>query len=212
MSAGNFYSRMGEVTMASNESRLRLLGIPGSLRKNAYSTALLRRVAEELSPFAEVILWSLADIPLYNEEHDGEAKPDAVREFKEAIRASNGLIVSSPEYNYGMSGVLKNALDWASRPGYKSVLKDKPVLVMTSSPGALGGVRAQAQLRQTLAATLSYMHIGPELVVSNIADKVKEGRFEDEVTLNLILKEARAFLDRIVRPSTRELDMSTLGT
>jgi chromate reductase len=135
-----------------------------------------------------------------------------LKEFKEAIRASNGLVISSPEYNYGISGVLKNALDWASRPGYKSVLKDKPVLVMTSSPGALGGVRAQAQLRQTLAATLSYMHISPELVVSNIAHKVKEDRFEDEVTLNAILTEARAFLDRLGRPSTGKLDPSTLGT
>jgi chromate reductase len=210
--ASNFYSndRIGGV-MASNEGRLRLLGMSGSLRKNAYSTALLRRVIEELSEQVEVNLWSLADIPLYNEEHDREVKPPAVAAFKHAIGTSHGLIISSPEYNYGISGVLKNALDWASRPGYKSVLKDKPVIFMTSSPGALGGVRAQAQLRQTLAATLSRMHIGPELVVNHIGEKVKAGRFEHEGTLKLILDETRAFIDGI-GPSISVFDPSTLGT
>jgi chromate reductase len=86
--------------------------------------------------------------------------PASVSALKEAIAQADGLIICSPEYNYSTSGVLKNALDWASRPGFNSPLKNKPVLIMTSSPGVLGGVRAQSQLRETLSATLSRVICG----------------------------------------------------
>jgi chromate reductase len=86
--------------------------------------------------------------------------PASVSALKEAIAQADGLIICSPEYNYSTSGVLKNALDWASRPGFNSPLKNKPVLIMTSSPGVLRGVRAQSQLRETLSATLSRVICG----------------------------------------------------
>jgi chromate reductase len=113
--------------------------------------------------------------------------PASVAALKEAIAQADGLIICSPEYNYGTSGVLKNALDWASRPGFKSPLKNKPVLIMTSSPGVLGGVRAQAQLRETLSATLSRVIRGPQIVIPGVIEKIQNGSFIDEKTIEFML-------------------------
>jgi chromate reductase len=95
--------------------------------------------------------------------------------------------IHSPEYNYGVSGVLKNALDWASRPGFNSPLKSKPVLIMTSSPGLLGGLRAQSQLRETLSATLSRVISCPQIVIPGVNQKIRDGRFVDETTIEFML-------------------------
>ena len=139
----------------------RLLGISGSLRSQSTNTAVLKSLCARLGDQAEMSLFALNDIPLYNADIETEALPASVAALKEAIAQADGLIICSPEYNYGTSGVLKNALDWASRPGFNSPLKNKPVLIMTSSPGVLGGVRAQAQLRETLSATLVQGHLRP---------------------------------------------------
>ncbi|WP_256344067.1 NADPH-dependent FMN reductase [Pseudomonas costantinii] len=106
-------------------------------------------------------LFALNEFPLYNLDPEAQMLPASVAVLKDAIEQADGLIICSPEYNYGTSGVLKNALDWASRPGFNSPLKNKPVLIITSSPGVLGGVRAQAQLRETLSATLFQSHSRP---------------------------------------------------
>jgi chromate reductase len=108
--------------------------------------------------------------------------------LKKAIHDCDGLMLVAPECHYGVSGVLKNALDWASRPGYQAVLKDKPVLIMTSSPGMAGGVRAQGQLRQTLAATLSRVIVGPEVLNSHIQTKIQDGRLIDSTSLKFMLE------------------------
>lgn len=163
--------------------RHRLLGISGSLRKESTSAAVLRAVAQRCGALT---IFPLHEIPLYNADLDGESPPAPVAALKRAIAECEGMVIVSPEYNYGLSGVLKNALDWASRPGYKSVLKDKPVLFMTSSPASTGGVRAHAQLRQTLAACLSILVPGPEIAIAAVDQKIQSGRFEDEATFKLI--------------------------
>jgi chromate reductase len=91
-------------------------------------------------PHPELAIYPLHEIPSYNEDLDGAAIPHAVSEFREAVRAADGLIIGCPEYNHGMSGLLKNALDWLSRPHGKSVLIAKPVLTFTASPAFTGGV------------------------------------------------------------------------
>jgi chromate reductase len=96
-----------------------------------------------------------------------------------------------------MPGVLKNALDWASRPGFQSVLKGKPVLIITSSPGLMGGVRAQAQLRATLGATLSRVVAGPEVVITQVAGKIQAGRLTDPTTLSFVLEAFQRLLAEI---------------
>lgn len=165
----------------------RLLGISGSLRSQSTNTAVLKTLSNRLGDQTEMSLFALNDIPLYNGDLEAQALPASVAALKEAISQADGLIICSPEYNYGTSGVLKNALDWASRPGFNSPLKNKPVLIMTSSPGVLGGVRAQSQLRETLSATLSRVICSPQIVIPGVNQKIQNGSFSDETTIEFML-------------------------
>jgi chromate reductase len=165
-----------------------LLGLSGSIRKESTNTAILRTVAEKLGARASLTVFPLNDIPLYNSDLEGDALPQPVRALKEAIAASDGLILCTPEYNHGMSGVLKNALDWASRPAFASPLKNKPTLLMTSSPGYVGGARAQAQMQETMASALARVVIRPQIVIAGVAQKIVNGRLVDEATLKFCLE------------------------
>lgn len=144
---------------------MKLIAISGSLRKGSFSTALLRAAEQALPEGTVMELVSIADIPVYNEDLDGEDKPAAVTQLKEAVAAADGLLIATPEYNYSLPGGLKNALDWLSRPAFKSVLAHKPAAIMSVSKGSTGGVRAQAQLKQVLAAVLAETYPAPELMV-----------------------------------------------
>lgn len=182
----------------------RILAIPGSLRKESYSGAVLRGLQAAAGDRARIELFTLENVPLYNADLDGEHPPESVVALKRAIRDCDGVVLSSPEYNYGVSGVLKNALDWASRPGYQSVLKGKPVLVLTSSPGMAGGARAHAQLRQTLGATLSHIIAVPEVLIAQVQAKIQDGRLADPISLRFVLEAFDALLAEIRRrPETR---------
>jgi len=166
---------------------IRLIGISGSLRQASSNTAVLRTLQDALPDGAAMELLPLDGIPLYNQELDGPTPPEAVRAFKEAIAQCDGIVICSPEYNFGMPGVLKNALDWASRPAFASPLKDKPVLLMSASPAFTGGVRAQAQLRETLSGTLSRVIARPPVVLAAIHTRLKNGRLNDETNLKFAL-------------------------
>lgn len=167
----------------SNQQPIRLLGFAGSLRREAFSKAVVRGLAERQKPPVTMTVFDLGAVPLYNQDLDGENSPPPVRAFKAAIAEADGLVIVTPEYNYGIPGVMKNALDWASRPGFKSVLKDKPVLPISCSPGLLGGVRALGHLKGTLLATLSKVILGPEVVIAQVKDKIKDDRLTDEMSL-----------------------------
>src|SRR5450756_1839406 len=114
-------------------TQLCLLGLSGSLRRASNSTAVLRGIQDSLARRALLKIFPLHELPLYNEDDDAEHAPESVRALRSAIEAADGVVMISPEYNHGMSGVLKNALDWASRPYGLSALKTKPVLTMTTS-------------------------------------------------------------------------------
>ena len=165
----------------------RLLGLSGSIRRESFSTAILRTLAGKLGSKASLILFPLDAVPLYNSDLEGERLPAQVRAFKEAIAESHGIVLCSPEYNHGMSGVLKNALDWASRPGFASPLKSKPALIMTSSGGYVGGARAHAQLRETLAAALARVVARPQVTIAGVTQKIVDGKLVDESTLKFCL-------------------------
>jgi chromate reductase, NAD(P)H dehydrogenase (quinone) len=115
-------------------TQLCLLGLSGSLRRASNSTVVLRGLQEALAPSAALDIFLLHGVPLYNEDDDAGHAQESVRALRSAIKTSDGVIMISPEYNHGMSGVLKNGLDWASRPYGRSVLMGKPVLTMTASP------------------------------------------------------------------------------
>jgi len=177
--------------------QLRLAGISGSLRKNSNNTAILRTLQERLPEAIELSLVPLDAVPLYSGDLEGAELPAGVVEFRAAVEAADGLVVCSPEYNAGTSGVLKNALDWASRPGNSSSLKGKHVLIMSSSPGFMGGVRAQAQLRETFASTLSRVVVRPPVVIAGVHEKIKDGRLVDESNIQFALDAIAALASEI---------------
>jgi chromate reductase len=180
-----------------NPGPIKLLGLSGSLRKGSASTALLYSLKELVRDTAELTVFSLAEIPLYNGDIDGDIKPASVEAFRQAILLAEGLVISSPEYNYGVPGVLKNALDWASRPAYASPLKDKNILLFTSSPGPYGGVRAQSQLRDTLTSTLSRIVPHPHIAVGGVYGKLSNGYLTDEHSQKALVSGVESLLQEI---------------
>ena len=173
--------------MADSPTALpRLLAISGSLRRASNTTAVLRGLAPLLADRAQVELLPLNEVPPYDADLDGEGAPEPVRRLKLAIAQCDGLVIGSPEYNYGMPGVLKNAIDWASRPGFTSPLKGKPALIVTTSPGLFGGVRAQAQIRDVLAAVLARPVARPHLAIPAVDTKLADGRLTDDATVQLL--------------------------
>jgi len=176
---------------------IQLLGLCGSLRQASNSLAVLKTLAESLPGHVTMTLFPLHDIPPYNGDLDGDLCPDEVRRLKQAISDCQGLVLSSPEYNYGISGVLKNALDWASRPSLASPLKGKPALIMTSSPSFAGGVRAQSQIRETLTACLSRPLNRAQIVINHANEKVKNGRLTDQASIDFMLAGIDDLVDEI---------------
>lgn len=134
---------------------MRILGISGSLRRDSHNTTLLRAAATLLPPSAELVVYDgLRAVPPYDaDEDDPAAPPEAVRELRDAIAAADAVLLATPEYNHSIPGVLKNAIDWASRPAGESALRNKPAAVTGASTGVFGAVWAQAELRKVLGAT-----------------------------------------------------------
>ncbi len=179
------------------ETKPRLIGMSGSLRAGSYSNAVLETLREEFAGRAELTLWDLAPIPLYNQDFEGEKRPAVVKQLLAAIAEVDGLVLCAPEFNHSIPGVLKNALDWASRPAFASVMAYKPVAIMATSRGALGGARCLEHLRVTLASMLSRVALAREVVITAIADNVRDGRLVDETSLGFACEAVRALLREI---------------
>ncbi|WP_424356805.1 NADPH-dependent FMN reductase [Methanocella sp. MCL-LM] len=165
--------------MAKN---IEILGFAGSLRKGSYNKALLRAALEQVPPGAELEVFDLEGIPPYNQDLDVRM-PDIVNAFKSKIKAADAILIATPEYNYSMPGVLKNAIDWASRPIGDNSFDDKPVAIMSASIGMLAGARAQYHLRQTFVYINMHPVNRPEVMVPFAADKIDStGNVTDEKT------------------------------
>lgn len=168
------------------EKRIKILAFAGSLRRGSYNKALVR-AAVELAPENVVMeVFDLEGIPPFNEDHVNNP-PARVIEFKDEIRNADALLIATPEYNYSVPGVLKNAIDWASRPFQGNPLEGKPVALMSASAGRLGGARAQYHLRQTFVFLNMHPINRPEVMLSQAADNVDtNGRLTNEQTRKLI--------------------------
>src|SRR3979409_1736067 len=178
-------------------TQLRLLGLSGSLRRASNSTAVLRGLQDALAPKARLDIFSLHGLPLYNEDEDGEHAPESVCALRSIIETTDGVIMVSPEYNHGMSGVLKNSLDWASRPYGRSVLRGKQVLTMTASPAFTGGGRPPQEMKETLASIPARPVLRPQIVIGGVDEKVRDGRLVDEATLRFALAGVDDLLEEI---------------
>ena len=165
-----------------------ILGFAGSLRKDSYNKALLRTAAELVPEDVQIEIFDLGGVPPFNQDLEDQP-PDKVKGFKVKIRAADALLIATPEYNYGVPGVLKNAIDWGSRPYEDNVFDGKPVALMSASTGTLGGARAQYQLRQTFVTLNMFALNRPEVIMRFADKKIDEnGKVTDEETRQRIRK------------------------
>ena len=181
----------------------KLLGLAGSIRRASVSKAILQTLAENMPAQARLTLHDLAEIPIYNQDLEQDL-PASVAKLRQAIIDCDGMVIVSPEYNHGMSGVIKNAIDWVSRPGYTSVLVNKGVAIITTSESPLGGARAQADLHKMFLSTLSRIAPGREVSIGNTQKTVVDGRLVDETQLRRALTLMDSLLEEIAMVQGRK--------
>lgn len=177
----------------------RLIGISGSLRDGSWNSALLRAAQDLVPPGTTLDIARIDEVPLYNGDLDVDGGPPPVKNLKRRIGEADGLVLATPEYNFGIPGVLKNAIDWASRPGFKSVLAHKPVAILGAAPGVVGTARAQGQLKQVMLGTLSEVFPYPEVLVGRAHERFQDGRLGDEQTRELVSEMLGAYVSWIQR-------------
>jgi chromate reductase len=179
----------------SMEEPVKILGFVGSLRKGSYNKALIRAALELLPEDATLEVFDLEGIPPFNQDLENQP-PQIVRDFKAKIKNADALLIASPEYNYSIPGVLKNAIDWASRPYIDKVFDGKPVALMSASVGRLGGARAQYHLRQSFVFLNMYPINHPEVMLPSASQYIDEtGNLTNEETRKLI----RELLETLVQ-------------
>jgi chromate reductase, NAD(P)H dehydrogenase (quinone) len=163
---------------------VRVLGVPGSLRKGSFNRGLLRAASEMLPEGMTLDVYELGALPLYNGDVEAAGLPEPVQDFQRRIEAADALLFATPEYNYSMAGVLKNAIDWGSRPSPARATQPfngKPVAMMGASAGMMGTGRAQYHLRQTCVFLNMLPLNKPEVFVAAAATKFDaSGRLTDE--------------------------------
>lgn len=153
---------------------VKLFGIAGSLREGSFNRAALEAARDLLPQKATLEIFErLGDIPLFNQDHENNP-PDSVVDLKDKITSADAIVFATPEYNYSIPGVLKNAIDWASRPYGDSAWEGKPVGIMSASGGMLGGSRAQYHLRQTFVFLNMHPLNHPEVIISHANEKIDE--------------------------------------
>lgn len=163
-----------------------VLGISGSLRKGSYNTALLKEAMKILPEHMTMEIFDISQIPMYNEDVRAEGFPRPVQQLRDRIMAADALLIATPEYNYSIPGVLKNAIDWASRPP-NPPLNDKPVAVMGATTGLFGTVRAQLALRQVFIYTNMHPLNKPEVLVTQAQEKFDaNGNLTDKTTCDFL--------------------------
>jgi len=181
------------------EKVFKILGFAGSLRKDSYNKSLLRAALELVPEGVELEVFDLEGIPLFNQDMENQPG-EKVQEFKAKIKAADAILIATPEYNYSIPGVLKNAIDCASRPYGDNAFAHKPVAMMGASVGMMGTARAQYHLRQCFVFLSCFALNQPEVMVPFAREKIdKDGKVTDQKTRELI----RQLLESLVTWSRR---------
>jgi chromate reductase len=168
------------------ENELKFLGFVGSLRKGSFNKGLMRAAMQLLPDGVSMEVFEIGGIPPLNQDFERNP-PEIVEQLKAKIRAADAVLFVSPEYNYSIPGVLKNAIDWASRPSSDNAWDGKPVAVMSTSTGKLGGARMQYHLRQSFVFLNMHPINRPEFMLAGAANYFDEqGNLKDEDTRNRI--------------------------
>ena len=172
----------------------RILGIAGSLRAGSYNRSALRAAQGMAPEGATIETFDLADLPLFNQDKE-QPLPEPVQRMKDRIRAADAILFVTPEYNYSVPGVLKNAIDWGSRPSGQSAWGGKPCAIMGASPGMFGTARAQYHLRQVLLSLNMHPLNQPEVMIASASQKFDaQGQLTDEKTKQKIGEQLRALV------------------
>ncbi|HKM76744.1 MAG TPA: NAD(P)H-dependent oxidoreductase [Candidatus Bathyarchaeia archaeon] len=168
------------------QNSIKILGIAGSLRRGSYNRAALRNAQKLVPKDAVLEIYELDKIPPFNQDLEKQP-PESVINLKEKVRSADAILFVTPEYNYSIPGVLKNAIDWASRPYGDNAWDSKPVAVMGASAGMLGTARAQYHLRQVFVDLNVYPLNKPEVMIANAAERFdKDGNLTDQKTRGMI--------------------------
>jgi chromate reductase len=190
----------------SRNGRLRVVGIAGSLRKASLNRALLRAAQELAPPEMKIDIEDLADLPMFNSDLDTANPPAAVVQLRHSVRHADGLLLVTPEYNHGVPGVLKNAIDWLSQPLHGSALEGRPTALMGASTGLAGTARGQSQLRQAFVLTNTPAMLRPEVLVGRAHERFDaEGHLTDEATRRFLSDFLRQFVGWIYLHGSRRL-------
>ena len=181
---------------------MRVLGIAGSLRTGSYNRGLLEAARELAPPSMRIEVFDISGIPLYNADLDtDDRRPDQVAQLKRAIADADAVLMTTPEYNHSVPGVLQNAIDWASRPALKSPLAGKPAGIMGATNGAIASARAQQQLKLVLMSTLALVMPHNGVAVGQAKEKFDaSGALIHEPTRRFIaayLQEFAAWIERV---------------
>jgi chromate reductase len=169
--------------MLDDTKPIRLIGMSGSLRAGSYSNAILQTLREKFAGSADLQVYDLAPIPLYNQDFEGDKRPPVVKQMLADIAEADGLVFCAPEFNHSIPGVLKNAIDWASRPAFTSVLAYKPVAIMATSRGPLGGARCLEHMKVALDSCMSRVTLAREVIITASETRIRDGRLVDEICL-----------------------------
>jgi len=174
-------------------SDLKVLGIAGSLRKASINRGLLR-AAQTVAPQGLIVdIYDISHIPLYNDDVQQHEVPDSVRHLRASIAEADAVLIATPEYNYSVPGVLKNVIDWASRPPQQP-FNDKPVAIMGASGGIFGTARAQQHLRQCFVFLDAHLLSRPEVMIPAAKDKFDSaGELTDEASIKFVAEQLVAF-------------------
>ncbi len=179
--------------MNNKKDKLKILAVPGSLREASLMRHLLRTLPQLAPNDMDITIFDLHEIPLYNQDvEDASGFPPGVQAFRDAIAASDGLIIATSEYNGSVPGVLKNSIDWASRRG---LLAKRPVTPISGSPGALGATKAQEHLRAILGHLGMYVLPRPALAIPKLNEKLENEAITDDLTHKLVSQWLEAFQD-----------------
>ena len=185
------------------ETPLKVLGISGSLRKASYNTAALRACAELMPEGTKLTIATIGDLPMYNQDVFDAGIPAPVRRFEAELREADGVLIASPEYNFSVPPVLKNAIDWVSKLP-KQPWQDMPAAIFSASQGPMGGARVQYDLRKILGQLWCHILPKPEVFIGAAQTKIDaQGKITDETTRKFLTDLLAAFKPWIIRIKPR---------
>jgi chromate reductase len=190
----------------SRSGTLRILGISGSARKNSFNTALLEAAKGVVPPGVVLETFDVSGLPLFNQDLEAEP-PEVVREFKEEIRKADAVLFSTPEHNYSVPALLKNAIEWGNRPETDNSWDGKPAAIMSASTNPRGGVRAQLHLRHIMVDLNMYPINQPQVLVAGAHEKFDSA---SKLTDDRVRERLRDLLLALVE-WTRRLQLGGIG-